>query len=233
MAFNYGSNAAFQALITKVETLLSTKVNTEAGKTLTTNDLTNELKGQYDAAYTHSQAPHAPSNAEKNALVQVSINGAKGTIDPESRVCALTLALPTKVSDLENDSKFQTDTQVTQSITTALGNYYTKTETYTKGEVNAAIAAANHLKFQVVASLPTESIDANTIYLVAKTEDNPQDGYIEYLRVNDKWEILGNTDVDLSGYVTTETLTSTLANYVKTTDMVEITADQIQAMFSA
>ena len=89
MAFNYGSNAAFQALITKVETLLSAKVNTEAGKGLSTNDLTNELKGQYDAAYTHSQAAHAPSDAEKNALVQVSINGAEGEIDPESRACAL------------------------------------------------------------------------------------------------------------------------------------------------
>lgn len=233
MAFNYGSNAAFQALITKVESLLDTKVNTEEGKGLSTNDLTNELKGQYDTAYTHSQAPHAPSDAEKNALVQVSINGTEGVIDPESRVCALTLTLPTKVSDLENDSNFQTDTQVSQSISTALQNYYTKTETYTKEEVNNAISAANHLKFEVVAELPSSEIDANTIYLVAKTAGKPQDGYTEYLRVNDAWEILGDTDIDLSGYVTTESLASTLANYVKTTDMVEITAEEIKAMFTA
>lgn len=232
MAYNYGSNAAFQALITKVESLLATKVNTEDGKGLSTNDLTNELKGQYDAAYTHSQQPHAPADAEKNALVQVSINGTEGVIDPESRICALTLTLPTKVSDLENDSKFQTDTEVSQSITTALQNYYTKTETYTKQEVNAAIAAANHLKFQVVGELPSEDIDPNTIYLVAK-EPSGQDGYTEYLYVNEKWEILGDTSVDLSGYVTTESLAETLAGYVKTTDMVEITAEQIQAMFSA
>ena len=232
MAYNYGSNAAFQALITKVESLLATKVNTEAGKGLSTNDLTNELKGHYDAAYTHSQAAHAPANAERNTLVQVSINGTQGTIDPGSRVCALTLALPTKVSELQNDSKFQTDTQVSQSITTALQNYYTKTETYTKTEVNNAIAAANHLKFEVVEQLPTQDISTTPIYLVAK-EPSGQDGYTEYLYVNEKWEILGDTSVDLSGYVTTESLTATLAGYVKTTDMVEITAGEIEAMFTA
>lgn len=32
-----------------------------------TNDLTNTLKSNYDAAYTHSQAAHAPSNAQKNS----------------------------------------------------------------------------------------------------------------------------------------------------------------------
>jgi len=38
----------------------------EAGKGLSTNDLTADLKQNYDAAYTHSQADHAPANAEKN-----------------------------------------------------------------------------------------------------------------------------------------------------------------------
>lgn len=32
-----------------------------------TNDLTNELKGNYDKAYTHSASPHAPTNAQKNS----------------------------------------------------------------------------------------------------------------------------------------------------------------------
>lgn len=31
-----------------------------------TNDLTNELKANYDAAYTHSQSTHAPTNAQAN-----------------------------------------------------------------------------------------------------------------------------------------------------------------------
>lgn len=38
----------------------------EAGKGLSTNDLTATLKNNYDAAYTHSTAAHAPTDAEKN-----------------------------------------------------------------------------------------------------------------------------------------------------------------------
>ena len=34
---------------------------------LTTNDLTNTLKANYDTGYSHSQAGHAPSGAEANA----------------------------------------------------------------------------------------------------------------------------------------------------------------------
>ena len=40
------------------------KVN---GKGLSTNDLTDDLKANYDSAYEHSQSAHAPSNAQKNS----------------------------------------------------------------------------------------------------------------------------------------------------------------------
>lgn len=45
---------------------ISGKVDKVTGKGLSTNDLTNALKSNYDNAYTHSQASHAPSNAEAN-----------------------------------------------------------------------------------------------------------------------------------------------------------------------
>lgn len=38
----------------------------ESGKGLSANDLTNTLKTNYDAAYTHSQTAHAPAGAEAN-----------------------------------------------------------------------------------------------------------------------------------------------------------------------
>ena len=46
---------------------LSGKVDKVTGKGLSANDLTDTLKGYYDGAYNHSQATHAPSNAQKNS----------------------------------------------------------------------------------------------------------------------------------------------------------------------
>lgn len=234
MPFNYASNEALQALVSEVETLLAGKVNTEAGKGLSTNDLTNELKAQYDAAYTHSQATHAPADAEKNVIIAVTFNGQAATIDPESRTAAITATIPTKVSDLTNDSGFQTASDVSGAISTALGNYYNKTET--DGKIAAAVAAASHLKYQIVEALPEQDQDANTIYLLAKDSGTGQDVYTEYMWLNDKWEILGDTSVDLTNYYTkTQTddaITAALTGYVKTTDMVEITAEEVQGMFS-
>ena len=235
MAYNYASNEALQALITKVESLLDGKVDTVAGKGLSTNDLTNELKQNYDAAYTHSQAAHAPADAEKNVIIAVTFNGQAATIDPGTRTAAITAAIPSKVSDLTNDSGFQTSAQVSTAISTALGNYYNKTETDSK--IAQAVAAASHLKYQIVEALPDSNQDANTVYLVAKDgAGEGQDAYIEYMWINGNWEIIGDTSVDLSNYYTKaqtdQAITTALAAYVKGTDMVEITAEEVQAMFT-
>lgn len=71
---------------------LLTKVNKVDGKGLSTNDLTNELKANYDAAYTHSQQAHAPSNAERNVLIGVKVNGAAAEIGEDRTV---NIAVPT------------------------------------------------------------------------------------------------------------------------------------------
>lgn len=43
--------------------------------------LTNALKANYDKAYAHSQSAHAPSNAEKNKINTVKVNGTALTPD--------------------------------------------------------------------------------------------------------------------------------------------------------
>lgn len=232
MAFKYASTAALQEVVVKVKELLNGKVDKVAGKGLSTNDLTNELKAQYDAAYTHSQAAHAPANAERNVIVGLTVNGSPVSVDGETRIAAITVA--TKVSELTNDSNYQNAEQVSNAITTALQSYYTKSQTDTA--IATAVANASHLKYEIVASLPTESISETTIYLVAKQTAEGQNAYTEYLRINGAWEAIGDTMIDMTQYYTkTETdsaITEALKAYVKISDMVEITAGEVDAMFA-
>lgn len=96
---------------TSVDTKLNDKVDKVAGKTLSTNDLTNTLKSNYDAAYTHSKSAHAPSNAERNTIVGIQKNGSDVSINSSTRKVNITV--PTKTSELTNDSGFLTSVPVT------------------------------------------------------------------------------------------------------------------------
>ena len=59
-------------------------VKKEADKGLSTNDLTDALKSNYDTAYTHSQSAHAPSTAQKNSDITKAEIEAKLTGDVTS-----------------------------------------------------------------------------------------------------------------------------------------------------
>ena len=61
------------SLSNQISSLESTKVTMVDGKDLSENDLTDELKDNYDIAYDHSQDEHAPSNAEENVQVDWNI----------------------------------------------------------------------------------------------------------------------------------------------------------------
>lgn len=101
---------------------------------------------------------------------------------------------PTKLSELSNDVNF-----ITNSVNN-LTNYYTKTNTYTKTEVNDLINGITSMNVAVVQTLPTSGISATTIYLVPKSTSQTNNAYDEYLYVNNKWEKIGDTTIDLSNY---------------------------------
>lgn len=86
---------------------------------------------------------------------------------------------------------------VTQIPRPDLTNYTTKTE------VETAIreAKAGLLKRSVVEELPSSNIDDNTIYMVPN-EGSENNSYDEYLFINNAWEHIGSTEVDLTGYAT-------------------------------
>ena len=86
MATKWVSLDKLRYAISKIHTLLQGKVDKVDGKGLSANDLTAALKGNYDAAYTHSQAAHAPAAAEKNIIVGVQVNGSDLTPDGSRKV---------------------------------------------------------------------------------------------------------------------------------------------------
>lgn len=82
-----------------------------------------------------------------------------------------------------------------------LVNYYLKSETYNKEEVNNLIKTINSFKKEIVDTLPAENIDENTIYLVPKQDGSGNDYYDEYLYINGAFEFIGSTQVNLTDYV--------------------------------
>ena len=99
-----------------------------------------------------------------------------------------------------------------------LVNYYNKSQTLTKDEINALVSAIPKFKIEVVTALPTSNISETTVYLV-KSGDDDTNLYTEYIRAGGKWEKLGTQTVDLTGYATEAWVNDILAAYVKTVDM--------------
>lgn len=87
----------------------TTKVDKEDGKTLTTNDLTNELKAHYDAAYTYSQEPHAPANAQENVIETIKVNGQAQSVSDKS----VNISVPTTVASLTDAGNYALKSDLT------------------------------------------------------------------------------------------------------------------------
>lgn len=81
-------------------------------------------------------------------------------------------------------------------------------EVYNKEEVNnlitSEIAKVDHLSYKKVGSLDDiDTASSNFIYLVP-TEEEENNQYDEYMVIDGNLERVGNWNVDLSGYITTE-----------------------------
>lgn len=107
-----------------------------------TNDLTASLKSNYDAAYTHSQAAHSPSDAEKNIVVTVKRNGT--VISPDSSR-AVNIVVPTKTSELTNDAGFLNTHQDISGKLATNGNASSVTVAATAASTKANITTGETL----------------------------------------------------------------------------------------
>lgn len=160
---------------------------------------TTQLKTNYDEAYTHSQAAHAPSNAERNIITGIKKNGVAVDVGEDRTV---NIKVPIKVSELTNDSGFvNKDTKYTletpvsaengTAVITLKGNDSTSDSVTIKG------AGATTVTTDVSGNIVVTSED--TVYT------HPTSGVStgSYTKVT----------VDANGHVTAGTNPTTLAGY--------------------
>ena len=69
----------------------------------------------------------------------------------------------------------------------------------------------NQFSVLVVEELPTENIDDHTIYFIPKATAEQNDVYDEYIYINNDWEHIGTTEVDLSSYYKKEEIDTKLS----------------------
>lgn len=109
------------------------------------------------------------------------------------------------ITELNNNAGF-----ITNAVAD-LTNYYLKSETYTKQEVNQLIASIPKFTVTVVQELPLIG-EGMVLYLVPKDSEAP-DVYDEYIWITEteSYELIGATAVDLDGYATEEFVNNGLA----------------------
>lgn len=163
MIYNYLDKTGLALVWEKVKNALSGKVDKVDGKGLSTNDYTSEEKTKLSGIASGSQV---------NVLEGIQKNGDTVTITNK----IANISVPTKTSDLTNDSNFQTSTEVA----TAISNALTTVMNY-KGTV------------ATVAALPSSNNVVGDVYHVTATGG-------EYAWDGTEWQELGSV-VDLSGYV--------------------------------
>lgn len=132
-------------------------------------------------------------------LTKLALYVDKKTLEDYPTMQAMATSIASALSD------YATSEEVATSITTALENYMTESE------VNTAIGSAvsglsGGLTRLAVDTLP-ETGEDNIIYLVPNPTPTDKNVRDEYMWLNNAWEIIGNTSIDLSNYWSKEELT--------------------------
>ena len=191
----------------QLNTILAAKFNTKADTSSVPTkltDLTNDGNFVQDANYVHTDSNYTAtektklsgiaSGAQVNVIEKIKVNNTEQTITSK----AVNITVPTNNNQLTNGAGYQTASDVTTAI-------------------NTALAGITSIDFQIVQTLPSTGVKG-TIYLVPNSGSGTN-VYDEYIYINNSWELIGTTAVDLT-------------NYMQFSDMVPLTNTEITNIFT-
>lgn len=184
-------------------TLLKAKFN---AKQDTISDLATIRSNATTGANLKTKVDTIAENAQVNVIESVSVNGTNLSVTNKN----VNVTVPTKVSELTNDSGYLTTHQ-------SLDNYYTKTQVaanyYNKTEIDGKLTSAMHYKGSVATfnDLPTDAAVGDFYNITANGANYAWDGT--------KWDETGAI--------------ADLTPYLKIADVIEITNAEIDTIVAS
>lgn len=180
----------------KVETLLANKQNTlTAGTNI---DITGDVISVTGAVDIDDSTTSSSTTWSSNKITS-ELSSKQDTLTAGTRV------------SISNENVIDVSSEINDSSTTS-------SNTWSASKIMNLISSLERVTIAIVQTLPTQDISNSTIYFVPKSTSQTTNYYDEYIYVNNAWEKIGDTTIDLSGYVKDE-------------DLVPITNQEIDAMF--
>ena len=186
-----GSEEEFNTVLSRIPVIISSIENTptEGSDNLITSG------GVYSAIKKVEQSSEESNQELLNNISEVNTN----LTNEISQIRTVNIPNAIKESIIDNLDSTATD----KALSANQGNI-----------LKTMIGNLANLRIEVVTELPSTG-EVNVIYLVKKVGKNP-DVHDEYIYVENTWEKIGNTEVDLSNYYTKEQVYSKSEVYTKT-----------------
>ena len=186
-----GSEEEFNTVLSRIPVIISSIENTptEGSDNLITSG------GVYSAIKKVEQSSEESNQELLNKISEVNTN----LTNEISQIRTVNIPNAIKESIIDNLDSTATD----KALSANQGNI-----------LKTMIGNLANLRIEVVTELPSTG-EVNVIYLVKKAGKNP-DVHDEYIYVENTWEKIGNTEVDLSNYYTKEQVYSKSEVYTKT-----------------